>query len=135
MTIGGTDLVSEKSFSLPAYYATTELTGQDTDNAYMDPKGLISYLHEKGLATDSGLSFAEFTMTPGNLFGSATTLFDEIRQQKNVRISVSKLQHGEDTLADQYIKLLSRMVCLDVGPGIRTSEIGEAIRSTVIAAI
>jgi hypothetical protein len=73
MTIGGTDLVSEKSFSLPAYYATTELTGQDIDNAYMDPEGLISYLHEKGLAIDPGLSFAEFTMTPGNLFGSATS--------------------------------------------------------------
>jgi hypothetical protein len=101
----------------------------------MDPEGLISYLHERGLAMDPGLSFVEFTMTPGNLFGSATTLFDEIRQQKNVRISVSKLQHGEDTLADQYIELLCRMVCLEVGPGIRNSKIGEAIRSTVIAAI
>jgi hypothetical protein len=76
----------------------------DIDNAYTDPEGLISYLHEKGLAMDPGLSFAEFTMTPGNLFGSAATLFDEIRQQKNVRISVSKLQHGEDTLPRTLLK-------------------------------
>lgn len=38
-------------------------------------------------------------------------------------------------MVDSRAELLNRVVCLEMGPGIRPSEIDEAIRSTVIAAV
>jgi hypothetical protein len=98
MTASGAGTMSDKRLLLPAYYATVESAGLGIDDAYMGPEGVTSYLHEKGLAIDPGLSHAEFTMGPGSLFGSAATLFDEIRQKRKIRISMSMLRHGENDL-------------------------------------
>ena len=98
MITGGVDSLSDKALSLPGHYVRVESAGLEIDDAYMGPEGVTSYLYERGLAIDPGLSHAEFTMNPGNLFGSAATLFDEIRQKTKIKISMSKLRHGENCL-------------------------------------
>ena len=103
MVLSDTDSISNKSFSRPLSYSTIESAKMETSDAYMSPEGVTNYLQHRGLAIDPELSFVEFTMTPGNLFGSASTLFDEIRQKKKIRISASKLQYGSYESISEFV--------------------------------
>ena len=103
MVLSDADSVSNKSFSRPQFYSTIESAKMETSDAYMSPEGVTNYLQHRGLAIDPELSFVEFTMTPGNLFGSASTLFDEIRQKKRIRVSASKLQYGSYESISEFV--------------------------------
>jgi hypothetical protein len=89
---------SDGNLSPPPYYTEAESASRGTEDAYMGPEGVTNYLQERGLAIDPDLSYAELTMNPGNLFGSVPSLFDEIRQQRKIRVSVEKLRDGENSI-------------------------------------
>lgn len=87
---------SDGNLSPLPYYTEVESASRGTDDSYMGPEGVTNYLQERGLAIDPDLSYAELTMNPGHLFGSVPSLFDEIRQQTKIRVSLEKLADGKN---------------------------------------
>jgi hypothetical protein len=87
----------DREFPTPNCDATAgAVRPEETDEGYMDPEGVCNYLSEMGLAIDPESSFVEVSMTSRSSVGAPTTLFDEMRQKVKIRISVSRLLHGEN---------------------------------------
>jgi len=71
-----------------------EITEEITED-YMDPDGVESYLLERGLFIAPGSDIVPFPSSTSKHYSSLPTLFDEIRSQKELRLSVDKLLAGQ----------------------------------------
>lgn len=139
------DTLSSGTYSVsPTDQSSTATFKSELNQPYMSPEGVDKYLSERGLKVDPSSSYVTFKLTQSSV--STTTLFEEICQRKELRISVRRLLNGENQLyivrtplksgqLMMTLELQTRMVCLVVGPGILVSEIDDAIRSTVLAGI
>ncbi|KAH8802555.1 hypothetical protein F5884DRAFT_802316 [Xylogone sp. PMI_703] len=111
-------------YSSRANHVDKITTLSEFDELYVNTDGVDKYLSEQGLNIRPGSSFIVFKPPPSN-GANVSTLFDEICQKGGIEINVTKL----------ISELLNRMVCLTVEPGIRPSDIDDAIQSTVLADI
>jgi hypothetical protein len=94
VTISKKTLPRETYSILDADQFSTEAVKSEFNQPYMSPEGVDKYLSERGLKVDPSSSYVTFKLTRGSV--TTPTLFEEICQGKEIKISVRRLLHGED---------------------------------------
>lgn len=89
----GRKTLSNETFSLPATYVGTE-TKPESNEPYISAEGIDKYLSKRGLKINPSSPYVAFRLTPGVV--STPTLFDEICQRKEIKMSVRRLVYGEN---------------------------------------